>query len=1073
MNVQAASVPGQHVSRARILRASAGTGKTYQLTNEYLRLLLSGVPCESILACTFTRKAAGEILERILLRLSQAVLQETQRQELARALGLNLTTPQLERTFADVVAHLHRVRIMTLDAFFAQLARAAALEVGLPLGWTIIDDSLDQLLRRQALSALLTRDDSQYVERLVVLLHQEQSPRSVAGSLQLLVDNLYHIYRETTPEAWQLPSVGQRLSQDSLQKIRERLAEYDFADNRFNRARDANLRHLQSEQWEDFVSSGLAAKILSGETTYYRKPIPDDVLSMYEKLLRHAQAVITDRWNAQTRATYELLRRFDEHYRRLKDEAHAVLFDDVTYALTESLPGDAMSYLPFRLDGGVDYVLVDEFQDTSPPQWRVIEPFADHAVQKPTGGAFWCVGDVKQAIYAWRGGRADIFDEVAGRWENLTADSLTKSYRSSPVIIETVNQLFHQLKKISQEVWQEYDFPDAMYEAISQWTRGFETHSTAREGLPGYFKLEVAEAVEQQESSVQEEDEDVTTRATPAQERAADVVAHWYREAPGRSIAVLTRTNQALATMIYLLRKRGIPASEEGGNPVTDSVPVTTVLSLLRMADNPGDLPSRYHVAKSPLGESLNYVDWRNDEEALRLAERVRRQLVQVGYGGYLQQLVGPVLPHVSERDASRLQQLVEFGYRYPMQSSLRPREFVDWVAQQRAADPRDVHVRVTTIHQAKGLEFDIVVLPELHFEITGRPPPCVVHRPAPGQPIDRVCIYRRQALHALLPEEYQQMFAQNVRERTNEALCLLYVAMTRAVHVLHIVAQPTKSEKIPRSPLGLLQIALNEGKPLTAGTTVMEMGDPEWFRQVPVRATQPTVRPRPSIQFRHTSRAIVYTTPSALERGAQATVRELVALENTRERVRGRVLHALFEQVGWWEDFTWDEETLRAIACRALSGAAASLSQDELLNEFRRALFDEGIQAALSQRRYEDTPWTDTALRGKETLSWRVYTERPILAQRGEQLLHGVMDRLVLGSAGSQVVAAEVIDFKTDRCRPDDSSRLRMLVDIYRPQLVSYRDAVSSMYSLAPEAIRMTLIFVDALKVVEVQNAL
>src|SRR5689334_7619427 len=104
--------------------------------------------------------------------------------------------------------------------------------------------------------------------------------------------------------------------------------------------------------------------------------------------------------------------------------------------------------MAFRLDGGIRHLLLDEFQDTAPPQWRVLRPLAEGVVNG-RGGTFFCVGDGKQAIYGWRGGVAEIFDCLEDQLPALAKKELAQSYRSSQPVIDSVNQVFQNLTRHS------------------------------------------------------------------------------------------------------------------------------------------------------------------------------------------------------------------------------------------------------------------------------------------------------------------------------------------------------------------------------------------------------------------------------------------------------------------------------------------------------------------------------------------------------------------------------------------------------------------------------------------------
>ena len=163
-----------------LIRASAGTGKTYALTNRYLRLLQAGQHPDEILASTFTRKAAGEILGRVLLRLAQAATDDAKLAELQIALShKSLTRRECLTLLARTTRQLHRLRIGTLDSFFAQLAGAFALEIGLPPGWRIAEEHEDAALRARAIEALLDNEDA---GNLLTLVHAlTRGPQFGAG----------------------------------------------------------------------------------------------------------------------------------------------------------------------------------------------------------------------------------------------------------------------------------------------------------------------------------------------------------------------------------------------------------------------------------------------------------------------------------------------------------------------------------------------------------------------------------------------------------------------------------------------------------------------------------------------------------------------------------------------------------------------------------------------------------------------------------------------------------------------------------------------------------------------------
>ena len=173
-----AAAPCQNV----IIRASAGTGKTFQLSNRYLQLIGAGVRPEAILAATFARKAAGEILARVIQRLADAALDETKSAELAEQVGWSLDRPACGQLLAELLGDLHRLRIGTLDSFFVRLAGSFALELGLASDWQIVDTLDDSLWRLEAVRRLLEAGDRKELATLVNLLFKGETDHSISAA---------------------------------------------------------------------------------------------------------------------------------------------------------------------------------------------------------------------------------------------------------------------------------------------------------------------------------------------------------------------------------------------------------------------------------------------------------------------------------------------------------------------------------------------------------------------------------------------------------------------------------------------------------------------------------------------------------------------------------------------------------------------------------------------------------------------------------------------------------------------------------------------------------------------------
>jgi ATP-dependent exoDNAse (exonuclease V) beta subunit len=432
--------------------------------------------------------------------------------------------------------------------------------------------------------------------------------------------------------------------------------------------------------------------------------------------------------------------------------------------------------------------------------------------------SFFCVGDEKQAIYGWRGGSAELFNRIRRQMPSLGWENLATSHRSSPTIIEAVNAIFGGLANNPVFVG---DNRNAAEKGAAEWAKGFVPHATARKSLAGYVCFRTAPLV----AGENDEEEPDAFGA------AARWVASELKKAPNASVGVLTRKNVGVARMIAELRALGVPASQEGGNPLTDSTAVQVVLAALRFADHPGDSAGRYFVANTPLGPPLGLTVDSDDKTAAKAASEIRRRLLDEGLGATLADWSEKLSPHLGERESERLRQLVEFAFVQDADATLRPSKFAGLVEQMVFEDPASAQVRVMTIHQAKGLEFDIVMLPELDEKLIGQPPSALAWSSTPGGLIDNVVRYVDKSVQALLPRKIQDAFEDRIVKDAREGLCLLYVALTRAARALLVVNAPSAANErqLPLTLAGVLRGAVGPTGPIAADKIWYELGDPDW----------------------------------------------------------------------------------------------------------------------------------------------------------------------------------------------------------------------------------------------------
>ena len=418
---EAAADPTRHV----VLRASAGTGKTTVLTDRYVNLVRVGVPPRNILALTFTRKAAAEMKDRIVKRLGDADLRE----ERARR------------------PDLAEVAVSTLDAFNLGLIREFPLDAGVAPGVEVLDEREMPVVQREAMERVFTGAtgfDRRVLPELPLLGKSLSSLDKIAHAYLKNRLTWRRTFEERAQQLQGNPPAPRPVLRDRFQpvegQVRRFLAGYQGrvpipgrlalqltpqGGSRDALDREFLLRWLRPELKKHPTG---AQKFLAG------------VLGEYQNLkavLRRFSADWLDSLNERTFApVWELLQAVEAEYQSLKEGRGVMDFDDLTSAVTRLL-GRAGEFAEsrFRLEARYHHLLLDEFQDTSDPQWDLLKAIAEpwtsgeglaaEEVRRVTRGrlaapTIFVVGDPKQSIYRFRNARV----EILGRTEDWIRRSL-------------------------------------------------------------------------------------------------------------------------------------------------------------------------------------------------------------------------------------------------------------------------------------------------------------------------------------------------------------------------------------------------------------------------------------------------------------------------------------------------------------------------------------------------------------------------------------------------------------------------------------------------------------------------
>ncbi|MFN7561195.1 MAG: UvrD-helicase domain-containing protein [Prosthecobacter sp.] len=1036
-----------------LVSASAGSGKTFQLVRRHVHLLALGQRPEEIAAMTFTRKAAGEFFQRILRQLS-AMAQAGNAQGYLD--GLRPAPPEkvaFGELLRSVTRRLHKLRLGTMDSFFANIAACFPLELGLPLGARVMAEDETRQAQREALEALLER------------VHAEQDGKTARALLEGYKQATFgHEERGAgeSLEGWIKAHHDTWLESDSaarwgrvpgLAAGEESLAEAVKALRRaFQPENDEGIKFLEELEsdlstWEPGTSFGKRLKFFLEKTgeawpdlekgssviNWARKKVKLDGM-LREVWMRLARTILHRELACRAQRTTgmaALMELYESEYARRVRGRGRLSFADVQRLLakaagTSDWLQNEDAELWFRLDSRYEHWLFDEFQDTSRVQWGVVKGLVDEVMQDDAGRrSFYAVGDPKQSIYLWRQAEPGLFDEVLATWphreggeEGLRRESLSCSYRSAPAVLDAVNAVFGEA--------------DGMESLVTGCTKGFE------------FQLHRAA----------ERNKDLAGHAallcTPKDEEPAQVVAALLKQLRplelGLSCAVLVRGNSDANEMADTLRaETGMEiVCESQQHPATDNAVTLALLSLLQYAAHPDDTMAREHLRMTPLREKI-------EPQPATMAE-VRSLVFEKGFIGFTEvwtRHLREVLPAMDAFHERRLRQFGEIAAEFDARGSRDIDAFLQHARETPMSSGGAAQaVQVMTVHKSKGLEFDVVILPGVSGDAMNlvRPRSLVVNRDDAG-----ISWVLQEPPRALLPmhHELRAEFEAAKQRAGFESLCRLYVAMTRAKRGLYLVAKPPPKTSTSVNEAQFLRGMLRSGAAVERDGFQIEWetGNPAWFAGIEPRAktaAQADAKAREPLGdlLRRHQAMPRRVTPSGEE---DFQVKGSVLFSEGREPGRrlGTLVHELLARVEWDRDLSVLEPLWAA------SGLLRGEPVEEIaLRMVREVLASPELVAVFTKPSPEAQVWRERSFDMIHNGNW----------------ISGTFDRVIVGRD-----FARLIDFKTDDLSAEGALEEKMKG--YAPQIALYRQAIALLTGLPLEKVSCELLFTRQGRLVEVEG--
>jgi ATP-dependent exoDNAse (exonuclease V) beta subunit len=427
------------------LEASAGSGKTYALSVRYISLLYLGANPSKILTLTFTNKAAAEMKSRICDVLKD-LENRSELEHISEQVGL--TCKEVLQKKDEVLERFlsEDLLISTIDSFFARILRKFALNAGFMPDFKIeTDTQVEEILER---FLRLCIQEKKYDTLLKFSINESKK----LSDIFTLLDEFYDKESEFDPQ-----KVEKALHVDPKQVlvILEELKELFVKEG----AKEGVLKTFEADSIAEVVKKKYLAKD-DLEYWQYKKYLTPQINELFEKLKVVLANYLNEREKYLLGELSELFYIYKFAIRSLNKELSTLSFADVTNALYTLLEDEiSKEFLYFRLDGKIEHILIDEFQDTNIMQYKILAPLMSEIVSGVGSSEFkslFFVGDIKQSIYRFRGGAKELF-KYAREQFGVKREVLDTNYRSSKNVVEYVNKVFvekinsYELQKVNSK----------------------------------------------------------------------------------------------------------------------------------------------------------------------------------------------------------------------------------------------------------------------------------------------------------------------------------------------------------------------------------------------------------------------------------------------------------------------------------------------------------------------------------------------------------------------------------------------------------------------------------------------
>jgi ATP-dependent helicase/nuclease subunit A len=997
-----------HFPHFIILKASAGSGKTYALTERFVQFVLSDkIPrnnLRSILAVTFSNNAAKEMKERILLRLKSVCFDDPAfTGELRQILSVDRSAmnEKAGSCVDEILDNYSDFQVKTIDSFMATVFKASAIDFGFNAEFDIImsidalmEYSFDRFLRNVRAGS----DEANLFEEIIGMILSQKGKGSAYPwdpSITLL-DEIKKIYKKLSSTGGNILredfSSAMEASSDRIgAMIREitGLIEKSDLELHGNSSYETILSSVRDRRFPDIIGKGLKnppvkkpkKKLQELQDSY------DRITGLWSEIAQP----IADYTACYARSYYHPYLRVYEEFRRIiemvKHQQGRIFIGDINLYLAEYLNNEIVPDVYFRIGETIFHFLIDEFQDTSPIQWQNLCPLLENSLSQ--GGSLFVVGDTKQAIYGFRDADYTIMRETEKRNPFPAAEHIVReldtNYRSLPAILDFNEKVFKQIVAGS-ESYRNAGEQSGLADYIQKVREGNKTS--------GYAEVTICER-----------DDDNPPEKQKIQELIRELCGRGVRYG---DIAVLTQTNEDAVRVTSWLNEQGVEFISFSNLDIRRRKITGEIVALLNFLDSPTDDLSFAtfvlgDIFKSILREDFPGADLemfrsfffahKDAPPLYKTFQREHGHIWEQYFSGLfkstgyfpLYDLVSEIFSvfrifHTREDEEAALIKILEAVKEFEGEGYNSLRDFLDFAGDGDNGEsgwnmdvPKDMPaVKVMTIHKSKGLGFPVVIV--LLYENSKRGSDYFMEEEKDGINLLKI---NRKILDS--NPDFKELYDKESLKDLVNRLNSLYVGFTRAKEELYVIGVKGKKEGYP---FDLLPV--NDFSPAAK----------------PERITAQSPEDRSVIQIRHEHRPIEFQVRSD-------------KFINREERRRGDFVHRVLYFVEYIGDDFADE--LGQIIGEVMTETGTDYSGDSIKDSLLEFLTHEDIAEYFRQRD------------GRKVMREQEFAD-------GEGNLYR-MDRVIIDSD-----RVTVLDFKTGTDRSSGEK--------YRLQMKTYMRILNGIYT-------------------------